>query len=953
MANGPGGVEVGRVSVRVVPDTSKFLADAKKELKEIAKQLKVTVQVELDTGNLKAELEKIEHEASGKNVKLDIEADGDGAVRETRRIKNFIQKVVGAIKLTVSVNMTESIAKIRAQLKIIQKSVKGYEIKLPIEFVGLSKWLGILGAISAALLTIPHLIGAIGGAVNVVGGALALLPALAAAAAVGITAMVVGLKGFFSALGQAGDPAKFEEALKKLTPNAQDAARALAEFREPLSDIRKAVQDSLFEGMADPLRDLKGLLPPIKSGLVGAAAGIRNMTKAWIKMATSQQSIKDTGQITGNISKMFDNLKPSLANFGQAMRDITVVGSTFLPALGNAVSNVTAKFAAWASSARESGRLDQIIQNAIDKIKQLGRIIADVTVGLKNIFKSMSGGREFLDIIESATQSFREWSQDKGTQETLRRLANVMRTVAQAARELFSQAFKSAGAILKDLEPFLLTLARGIGTFIAGAIRAVTPLLQGLARWFSENRMVLVPLILALATFVTTFKLMVTVAKSIQSVKEGFLAIKAATIILGEAGTAVGAFSKKVITSMGEAVASAWAASGRFIGTWATIGAEAVKQAAITSAAWISSAAKSAAFTARYYAIMAAEALKNWVKMTAAAVANAVKITATWIANLARMVAATIAQMAVAVAAWVANWVRMAAVALAQAARMAAAWLIAMGPIGIIIAAIIALVALVIANWDSIVSVIKTAWDAIWKFISDVITWIVARFNDIWEAVKKVIQWFIDMGQGIIDGITVGLNWLADIGAKIIGFFKDAGKWLFETGKNLVMGLWNGWKAYFDDFQKAVVDDGNTLIDNINDVFGVFSPSRVFRQIGEYLGQGLEIGVHSSMTSAIDEAVRLGRNLTSAFDKSVDVPSNWASNITDALPGALSAVDKLMNVTNSAATIEWKGQLTSDDMQPMEERVLAALATGLTVELDGKNVTKSVNMNNLQNNRRK
>lgn len=949
----PGGVEVGRVSVRVVPDTSKFLAKAKKDLEEIARKLRVDVEVALNTESAKAEVDKLKAEAGREKVKMGAEVDGDGVVRETRRVKNLAQKLVGAIRMTVGINTAASLTRIKAELKVIKNAVEGYNIRIPVEFVGLSKWLGIIGLISGALLTIPHLIGAIGGAVNVVGGLLATLPALAAAASFGIAALVVGMQGFFSALSQSGDTAKFEEALKNLTPAAQESARALAEFREPLTEIRKSVQESLFSGMADPLRELKSLLPPIESGLVGSAAGIREMAKAWIQMATSQRSIEDTQTIADNVSSMFDRMRPAAANFGQAMRDITVVASTFLPRLGSAVSEITGKFAAWAEKARETGRLDQIIENAIDKVKQLGRIIADVTVGFRNIFQSMTGGQDFLDILERITQNFREWSAAKDTQETLARLAKVMRAVADAAWELFQQVFKSAGAILKDLEPFLLTLARGIGAVLGGAIRAVTPLLQSFARWLSENRLVVVPLVIALVSLVTAFKLAVTAANGILALKKSIDSLRAASSIIGEMTTGVLSNLKKIVVGIAKTTA-AWAtAAAQWAFSWATIAADAAKKAAITAAEWIKSAVKSAAFTARYYAIMAAQAIKAWVKMVAAATANAVKIAATWIVQLTRMVAATIAQMAVAVAAWVANWVRMAAAATANAIRMAAAWVIAMGPIGWIIAAIIALVALVIANWDSIKNATVNAWNAIWKFVSDIITAIVNFLGNIWDAVQDVIQWFIDMGNGIIDGIQAGLDWLGDIKDKILGFFKDAGKWLWETGKNLVKGLWDGWKAYFDDFEQAVVDDGNRLIDNINGIFEIFSPSRVFRRIGEYLGKGLEIGVHDSMTSAIQTAGSLARTLSSTFDQNANIDPNWANGITEGIPDAVAAVDKLVKATNDRADLTWSGVITADDMEPLEDRVLAALATGLKVELDGKNVTKSVNANNLANQRRK
>lgn len=961
----PGGVEVGRVSVRVVPDTSKFLEKAKKELEKIAKQLRVDVALGFNAEGAKAEIDKIKAEAARNKAKLDVEVDGDGVVRETRRIKNLAQKLVGAIKMTVGLNVPGSIALIKSELKIIQKFVKGYNIRIPVEFVGLSKWLGILGAVSGILLTFPHLIGAIGGAVNVVGGALAMLPAIAAAASFGIAALVVGMKGFFSALSQSGDSAKFEEALAKLTPSAQAAARALAEFREPLGEIRKAVQQSLFQGLADPLRKLKALLPPIKTGLVGAASGIREMGKAWITMAMSQKSVQDAGTIARNSNKMFDAMRPALASFAAALKDIAVVGSTFLPGLGTAISNVTGKFAAWAASARESGRLEEIIQNMIDKMKQLGRIIADVVEGFKNVFRAMSGGREFLDIVEGITQGFRDWSASKETQATLKRIADVMRVVAGAAKELFGTVFKSAGQILKDLQPFLETLARGIGAFLGGAIKAVTPLLQGLARWLSENRMIIVPLLLALFSAVTAFKLMVTAAKGIEQISEGFKVLKSATKIIGE-------ISGNVVSNLGKMVSAIvktsarWAvAAAQWAFAWAQIALSATVNAAKTAAAWIVQSAKSAAFTARYFAIMVAQAIGNFIRMAAAASANAIKMAVMWIAQIIRMVAATVAQLAIMIAAWVANWVRMAAVSLAQAARVAAAWLIAMGPIAIIIAAIIALVAIVVLNWDKIASFLEGIWNWIKSLASTVWNAIANFFSGLWDTITNaVVTAWKAIGSffsGLWDKITSGIStaaqavwdWVTALPGKIWDGIKAAGGKIVDAGKWIVKGLVNGLKAAAHAIWDWIKGICESIWNGIKDFFGIGSPSRLMMKLGKWINEGWVIGLKRNASDVSDQAQKVSDSVANAFVGLDDLGSKWAESIDASVPQALSSVKKLMDSTNDAATTQWTGQIKAEELEPLEDRVLAALARGLTVELDGNNVTKSVNKTNQMNARRK
>lgn len=66
--------------------------------------------------------------------------------------------------------------------------------------------------------------------------------------------------------------------------------------------------------------------------------------------------------------------------------------------------------------------------------------------------------------------------------------------------------------------------------------------------------------------------------------------------------------------------------------------------------------------------------------------------------------------------------------ALIAGARMAAAWLLALGPIGLIIAAVAAAAALIIANWDSISAFVADVWQGIKSAIGNVIDWVRANW---------------------------------------------------------------------------------------------------------------------------------------------------------------------------------------------------------------------------------
>ncbi|MCQ1951622.1 hypothetical protein NNX28_17020 [Arthrobacter sp. zg-Y859] len=148
-------------------------------------------------------------------------------------------------------------------------------------------------------------------------------------------------------------------------------------------------------------------------------------------------------------------------------------------------------------------------------------------------------------------------------------------------------------------------------------------------------------------------------------------------------------------------------------------------------------------------ALTAAAHVTAWALMSA----GAVKAGALYVAQSYRMIGsfvATAASMAVTAAGVVAGWVLMGAQALIQGARMAAGWILAMGPIGWIITAVVALVALVIANWDKVSAFTSAAWSKITGVLSGFWNNTVGMFKDFWGHITGAVSAAWDKVQSII-----------------------------------------------------------------------------------------------------------------------------------------------------------------------------------------------------------
>jgi tape measure domain-containing protein len=128
--------------------------------------------------------------------------------------------------------------------------------------------------------------------------------------------------------------------------------------------------------------------------------------------------------------------------------------------------------------------------------------------------------------------------------------------------------------------------------------------------------------------------------------------------------------------------------------------------------------------------------------------------------------------------------------------RMALAWLMALGPIGLIIAAVVAVAALIFTNWEAVSKFMGEVWSNVakwgaeaWENIKKVFGGVGGFFTDVWNTITKI---FGDIG--------------TSVGNAIGGAFKK----VVNTILNFAVGFINGF-----------IDSINGAIGAINSIPGV------------------------------------------------------------------------------------------------------------------------------------
>ena len=150
------------------------------------------------------------------------------------------------------------------------------------------------------------------------------------------------------------------------------------------------------------------------------------------------------------------------------------------------------------------------------------------------------------------------------------------------------------------------------------------------------------------------------------------------------------------------------------------------------------------------------------------------------------------------------------------------------------------------------------------------------------------------LGTGLINGIPNLIKNIPKIITNMVTSFKNNGLSAFkDVGKNLMNGLWNGLKSAWEGLKKGVADLAGSIVNKFKSVFGIHSPSRLFRdEIGKQLSAGIGVGFEEELSNVYDD-----------MQKAVDLETQkMSANVQTG-----NVYNKVMNTT----PVQVKGTYTS------------------------------------------
>lgn len=752
------------------------------------------------------------------------------------RVVAAAQATADPVQLQAAINTAAQIARLRAEIDDIVRATQAAAPDIDID-VDVDRdrsaqraIQGIRNVVSTAVPAVARLgasVGALGlaagGAAPLIAGVVTAVESIIPAAAVATTGMLalvvatntvkLAMVGVGEAIEAAFDPEttpeELEKALKRLAPEARAFVVELRGMRSQLRAVQQAVQNQFFENFDNVVRQLgRTVLPDLRNALVRVSGSFNEMTRRAAASAIALSESGVLGQALGSVTRSIQSLRDAPA------AAVTGFGA-LAAAAGPQLEKIAARVAALADrisqdlvDAFRSGDLTKSINEAFSNLASLGRSAVNVLGGLRNVFAGLqANGRGLFETLEDITGTFRQVTGSREFQSVLGELARTAATLGNNLKIVVGPALGAVGALFEALAPSVRKVLDSLGPTLAGALEDLKPLFDGVGDavgGFMEAASPLVDLAIELIgliggalgpIFATLGDIFRSMAPVLRQVADNFLAV--ARPILEQLGPAF----EKVFPKFSEAAERIFP--------------------------------KVADVLAR---------LEPGFKKLGEAVAQLLPLLAEINALIVEKVIAALEKLGPLLQPLIDKLIELASGALE---------LVAFAIENFVAPALEIVIDLL--NGDFRSALLKTI-----QLGRDVDKFLTAAFNSLKENVTTALR---TLGNNIVNAFNSALNQARDGVnrklAEITQFFRNLpgriqsalgnlGTTLFNAGSAIVEGMIRGVQAKVGSLLAQLADIARRAKDTVTSVLGIASPSKEFAKIGDFMIQGIQVGIARS-----------------------------------------------------------------------------------------------------------
>lgn len=338
-----------------------------------------------------------------------------------------------------------------------------------------------------------------------IGSLAAALPGIfvGVAASLGVVKAITANVG--DAIKAAFDPkgaAKFQEALKELSPEAAKFVTAIKAAQPALEGFQKGLQESFFEAshLAGQVPRVVKALAVLKDPLNTLAAGFGELTRKVANFVLSTDSLSFISDSVTAFDGAVQSAARGLLPLLRGLRDVGEVGLPLLLRLGDAAGDLGIKFGDWLTQVSNDGRLQAWIDLAIDTLKTLGDIVGNIGSILSSVLGAANDtGGGLLNTIKEITGQFATFLNSAEGSDAIRSLFSGILELAKQLSPILTTLVK---VLASALGPVLETIATEIGPVLLDVIERLAPAFGPLVKAVADLLVAVSPLLVPLAELV-------------------------------------------------------------------------------------------------------------------------------------------------------------------------------------------------------------------------------------------------------------------------------------------------------------------------------------------------------------------------------------------------------------------------------------------------------------------
>ena len=452
---------IGKLSIRVFPDTSQFKAQTRAQLASIQKQLKVDAEVHAQVNQASVAQTRARLANIGRDMKTHLTVDA-----KTRAASAALGILTRPRTAEVRVVLQGLDAAKAGLASLAGGNIAGGFVEhaknVASNFDAIAAKAGLaatqMAAMSAAMSTMVGNAALVAVSMAQISGAGLALPGIISGFAVGLLSSVDGLQNIFVYLDEiAGGGGRFMDMFVDTRFNAGKAFWAVA--KAGLTDLYTTGIVPFFEEYRRLAEISGGFWNAFFSGMSSGITAVGGMSALFEPL---RESISIASQGAGA--------------FAEALFRIGAVGGSYLPRMAESFVRISDSFRAWVTEAEASGRIYELIDRGITNAKLFGSALLDVAGVINAVAKaSEAAGNGGLAGMAAAMDKIHKYADSPVFQGAL------------------TTVFKGAADGVQNLTPGLSTLVHtfeGLAPTIANAMSkagaAVSILADGIGQALSS-----------------------------------------------------------------------------------------------------------------------------------------------------------------------------------------------------------------------------------------------------------------------------------------------------------------------------------------------------------------------------------------------------------------------------------------------------------------------------------